>query len=413
MDQIPFNSRIYSGDGQIHFSGQHLGNGRRIGRISFNEEGLDADKLAIRNVHSIDKMNRAIFEAKPINMDYILDSSHEKTLEDHIKRNKEQYCQLHQKFERTRDMQDLIGKPALARVINEDKKEQIRKQFELTTTEQLKRAKNQNGTEYSSVAMQRMYGVPFSVNQEGFSKSPQKPIRNVSINPYGEVPDMRKNKMPKEIHKAITKEGFKDSVTEPFSGKPFKDSVTESFTSSFTSSADNAYRLNINSNIHAILNIINGMECFNLYRLYWRDLKRNLDAHHWNINILDSLDDDIAYSLNKGEELNFKTNDNSSYLPYKIMIYVICHELAHVACNKEVGHTETFIKIMHIIEVAAFIAGLLRPKDFPIVPIRFSNQSVVSKDIVKFEIEDGVLLLMESNRDIDYLSSILNYIRNC
>ena len=206
--------------------------------------------------------------------------------------------------------------------------------------------------------------------------------------------------MPKEIHKAIAKEGFKDSVTEPF-------------TSSFTSSADNAYRLNINSNIHAILNIINGMECFNLYRLYWRDLKRNLDAHHWNINILDSLDDDIAYSLNKGEELNFKTNDNSSYLPYKIMIYVICHELAHVACNKEVGHTETFIKIMHIIEVAAFIAGLLRPKDFPVVPIRFSNQSVVSKDIVKFEIEDGVLLLMESNRDIDYLSSILNYIRNC
>ena len=344
-------------------------------------------------------------------MDYILDSSHEKTLEDHIKHNKEQYCQLHQKFERTRDMQDLIGKPALARVINEDKKEQIRKQFELTTTEQLKRAKNQNGTEYSSVAMQRMYGVPFSVNQEGFAgtfeETRQKPIRNVSINPYGnlsetrhEVPDMRKNKMPKEIHKAIAKEGFKGSTTEPF-------------TSSFTSSADNAYRLNINSNIHAILNIINGMECFNMYRSYWRDLKRNLDAHHWNINILDSLDDDIAYSLNKGEELNFKTNDNSSYLPYKIMIYVICHELAHVACNKEIGHTETFIKIMHIIEVAAFIAGLLRPKDFPVTPIHFSNQSVVSKDIVKFEIEDGVLLLMKSNRDIDYLSSILNYIRNC
>ena len=303
-----FNQRIYTGDGQIHFSGQHLGNGRRIGRVSFNEEGLDSEKLAIRGIRTSDKMNRSIFEMKPIEMNFILEKP----------RNKEPYCYCHQKFERTKDFSNLIAYPALREVISKDKKQQL----------------------------------------------------------YDEC--------------------IQSGTIEPFS-------------SSFTKSADSAFSIVIKNQIRSILSVLNDFECFDIYRKYWKDLENNLQKNHWNINILGFDDQDVAYSINKGQILNFKSRDSSNYIPYKILTYVICHELSHVACKNEQGHTETFMMIMHVIEAAAFIAGLLRPNDYPDEVVKFSNQTIVSKNILIDEILDGFYLLRRSGKDIDYINSIIKY----
>lgn len=108
--------------------------------------------------------------------------------------------------------------------------------------------------------------------------------------------------------------------------------------------------------------------------------------------------------------MNFKTRDSNTYLPMKIMTYVLCHELAHVACTNEEQHTETFQKIMWIIECAAFMAGLLRPSQIPREAISFSSQDIVKRDIVKDELIIGFMYLQKTNKNRDYIDAVLEYL---
>ena len=298
-----FNARIYSGDGEVHYDGSYLGSGKRIGTIRFNEDGLDMDKLSIKSPH-VNRMNRAVFEMKPVNIDVLNDMP-----------KREGYCGLHQKYPRVQDMNEYIGRKPLA--------------------------------EYEKRLQKRQ---PW-LGKEGFSSS-----------------------------------------------------------NGFESTANQVYKTTIKSTIMDIINILNSIECFDIERSKWIDMKHNLDRKNWNINILPPSDSDVAYSLNKGEELNFKSRDYSNYMPVKILTYVICHELAHVACNRERGHTETFTRTMYLLECAAFMANRLRPSTFPVNDVHISDMDVVSRKVVVNELLIGFNILKSTGKNTEYIDSIIEYL---
>ena len=355
-----FNQRVYSEDGEIHFSGSHLGmspetvlnksshkrnpyTSSRIGKISFSEANLDSEFCDIHGPRNVDRMNRSVFQMKPMSMDNILETPRSEVLE---KSHKEEFRGLHQGFGREDDMTALIAYPQLQQFINADKRQVIRKDFEKSTGQVLP-----------------------TIEEMSLSN----PLRN---------------------HR-------RDSSTIAHEG----------FTQKFASDADKIYMNSVKSSIKSILNMIEEVECFRPFDSEWKNLRRQLEKYNWNINLLDSSDKDIAYSLSKGKELNFKTKDTKTYLPMKIMIYVICHELAHVACVSEQGHTEKFSKTMWLIECAAFMTGLLRPSSFPVETLHFSNQAVVSRKIVRDELLVGFNMLLETGYNTDYIESVIDYLK--
>lgn len=355
-----FNQRVYSEDGEIHFSGSHLGMtpetvlnksshkrnpyaSSRIGKISFSEANLDSECRDIHGPRNVDRMNRSVFQMKPMSMDNILEIPRRETLE---KSRKEEFQGLHQGFGREDDMTALLAYPQLQQFISADKRQEIRKEFEESTGKVLP-----------------------TIEEMTLSKPP----RN---------------------HR-------KDTQTASYEG----------FTQKFASDADRIYMNSVKSSIKSILNMIEEVECFRPFDNEWKNLRKQLEKYNWNINLLDSSDKDIAYSLSKGKELNFKTKDTKTYLPMKIMIYVICHELAHVACVSEQGHTEKFSKTMWLIECAAFMTGLLRPSSFPVETLRFSNQAVVSRKIVRDELLVGFNMLLETGYNTDYIESVIDYLK--
>ena len=363
-----FNQRVYSEDGEIHFSGSHLGmspetvlnksshkrnpyTSSRIGKISFSEANLDSEFCDIHGPRNVDRMNRSVFQMKPMSMDNILETPRSEILGKSSKdSHKEEFRGLHQGFGREDDMTALLAYPQLQQFINADKRQEIRKDFEKSTGQILP-----------------------TIEEMSISN----PLRN---------------------HR-------RDFQRDPSTV------VHEGFTQKFASDADKIYMNSVKSSIKSILDMIEEVECFRPFDREWKNLRRQLEKYNWNINLLDSSDKDIAYSLSKGKELNFKTKDTKTYLPMKIMIYVICHELAHVACVSEQGHTEKFSKTMWLIECAAFMTGLLRPSSFPVETLHFSNQAVVSRKIVRDELLIGFNMLLETGYNTDYIESVIDYLK--
>ena len=356
-----FNQRIYTNDGMMPFLNVDIGskpnrNTKRTIQVhKVSECNLDTDRLSIRGPRDNSKMNRSVFEMKPNERIIIMDNPVKQEIKE-IK--KEGYCGLHQKYARVHDMNYLIGSAPFENKVNEIGRNKLKKEFE------------------------------DSIKSFSFQSKPS------------EIPE--KDAFKKD---AFLKESFKKDA---FLKESFK---KESFSNGFISSADKIYKLKICSDIESILSMLENIECFHPYNSYWKDLRRNLNKNNWNVNILPTDDDDIAYSINKGEKLNFKTRDSKTYLPMKIMIYVLCHELAHVACTKEIDHTETFSKTMWLIECAAFMTGLLKPKDYPIKDIMFSEKAIVSKEIVKEELIIGFTMLKESGSNLEYIEAVLEYLK--
>lgn len=350
-----FNSRIYSKDGIIPFLNVEIksnSKGKYKKPPQISESNLDTDRLSVRGIKDDNRMNRAVFNMKPLSNHQLTDSidCSKRSSIDCSKKdsNKEDYCCLHQKYARVRNMNDLIGSQQLDNQISQCNKMKLQHDFEKSI--------------------------------EGFYKS---------IDP---------------------RVSFVNDLSDDSDSDSIKNHK-ESFTQDFANTADEVYLLSIRSNIESILRILEHIECFQIYASYWKDLRKNLDKNKWNINILPINDTDIAYSLNKGQELNFKTKDCNNFLPMKIMIYVLCHELAHVACTNEKDHTETFSKIMWIIECAAFMSGLLKPNQIPYENIIFSEQSVVSRNIVIDELIIGFMYLQKSNKNIDYIDAAIKYLK--
>lgn len=420
-----FNSRIYSNDGTVSFTNSEL-RSRSKGRYKkppqISESNLDTDRLEVRGIKDDQRMNRAVFSMKPLNTHTIIDSSTCNKRKD----DKEEYCMLHQKFARVRNMNDLICSQQLDNQISQFNKNKLRNEFEKSIEgfhksidprvcfdEELEEShenddyKELHTQEHKESLRQSDIMKLRKEREENLKKNYKNYLeKNVKV----DLQSNNKNELRKNYESEHVMPQRK--AQREIQRNNLQRDSRESFTQDFANTADEIYLLSIRSDIESILRILENVECFNIYSSYWKDLRKNLERNRWNINILPVNDNDIAYSLNKGQELNFKTKDSECFLPMKIMIYVLCHELSHVACTNEKDHTETFSKIMWLIECAAFMAGLLKPCQIPINNIMFSEQSVVSRSIVRDELIIGFMYLRKSNKNIDYIEAAISYLKH-
>ena len=102
---------------------------------------------------------------------------------------------------------------------------------------------------------------------------------------------------------------------------------------------------------------------------------RQLNDKIYSADIMESSEDNkyTSYSVNKGEEIIFclrSKNDKNKLHDMNLIMYVVLHEMAHVACP-EYGHTELFKKIFHFITTVAIEIKLYSKIDYKKTPIEY------------------------------------------
>lgn len=164
---------------------------------------------------------------------------------------------------------------------------------------------------------------------------------------------------------------------------------------------------------HALCDICLCNKDFAPWRINWVKMEENINKCGWNFEILDTSDADVAYVENKGEIMRFRIRDDKRFLPISIYTYVLCHELAHLANYNEYGHGPNFQRLMHLLEVAAYELGIIKPDKYPSTHSYTSNgTTILSKDSIKRELYDGIDEIVKHGGNIRFYSNLTNHIRN-
>ena len=143
----------------------------------------------------------------------------------------------------------------------------------------------------------------------------------------------------------------------------------------------------------------------------WNMLKKNLDKSGLLFDMLDRTDSDIAYVINKGEEIKFRILDTNRFVPINVYQYVLYHEMAHMS-TEELQHTAKFKELLSLISLAGFELGFI---DLNRIPTEFWNtngQPILNKESLKDEIIDGCGWMMKYSRNPAYYEKLCEYVYN-
>lgn len=147
------------------------------------------------------------------------------------------------------------------------------------------------------------------------------------------------------------------------------------------------------------------------YAKNWEFLKSNLDKSGLLFKMLSSSDNDIAYVINKGDNVNFRILDNSRYVPINIYQYVLYHEMAHMS-TQELQHTDKFKELLAVISLAGFELGFIDLNKIPTMYYNSNGQPILNKDSMKAEITDGCTWLMQNSNQPEYYEKLMQYIQS-
>lgn len=128
----------------------------------------------------------------------------------------------------------------------------------------------------------------------------------------------------------------------------------------------------------------------------WNFLEENLQKTRLLFERLDESDADIAYVINKGEEMKFRIHDEKRFIPLNIYQYVLYHEMAHLSTH-ELQHTPTFHKLLNIISLAGFELGFVDLNRVQKTFYKTNGVPIICRSIFKEEIIAGCRWLMKSN----------------
>lgn len=142
---------------------------------------------------------------------------------------------------------------------------------------------------------------------------------------------------------------------------PFNESVVEKYTydsKTTESDTDNMFMNMLKSRAKMILEHVLTNPFYRKWIENWKLLSYNLNRTKYLFNRLDQTDADIAYVINKGDEVSFRIRDEIRYVPINIYQYVLYHEMAHMSTT-ELQHTPKFHELLNILSFAAFELGLI------------------------------------------------------
>lgn len=129
----------------------------------------------------------------------------------------------------------------------------------------------------------------------------------------------------------------------------------------------------IKKNIMAISDYLHNSntDSFRAYKPYIQQLHKRIK----NVVVLESSTDNVytSYSVNKGEQIVFCLRSrkiNNKLHKINLLMYVVLHEMAHVACP-EYNHTPLFKKIFAFLTTVAINIGLYKKIDFERNPAEY------------------------------------------
>ncbi len=143
----------------------------------------------------------------------------------------------------------------------------------------------------------------------------------------------------------------------------------------------------------------------------WKFLQQNLDKSKLLFEKLKQSDLDIAYVVNKGDEINFRIRDTKRYVPLNVYQYVLYHEMAHMSTH-ELQHTPKFKQLLSIISLAAFELGFI---DLPRIPCAYyttNGQPILCRGSLIEEISEGCMLVGRYAKNKKYYDDLCVHVNN-
>lgn len=185
----------------------------------------------------------------------------------------------------------------------------------------------------------------------------------------------------------------------------------ESFENPIEKEADYMYLQALKIRALAVCKFLNDHVSYKKWSSNWKLLDKNLKRNGFLFERLDDTDADIAYVINKGDQVKFRIRDEKRYVPLNIYQYVLYHEMAHMSTT-ELQHTPKFHELLNIISLAAFELGFIdlsrTSKEFYMT----NGQPILCRASLKEEITDGCDWLRKANPHSDlYYNSIKKVVK--
>ena len=183
----------------------------------------------------------------------------------------------------------------------------------------------------------------------------------------------------------------------------------ESYDSSkYIDEADYTYLQILQERAMCVCRFLLNNKYYHKYINNWKLLASNLDKNKLTFQRLQDSDEDVAYVINKGEEVNFRFRDKIRYIPINVYQYVLYHEMAHISTH-ELQHTDNFYMLMSIIVLAGFELGFIDLKRIPNDVYMSNNQEILDRLTIKEEIKAGTHNI-ETPESKEHFEGLRNYI---
>ena len=164
--------------------------------------------------------------------------------------------------------------------------------------------------------------------------------------------------------------------------------------------ADELYKQILRTSAKAICDFLLEFKPYKPWINHWKILESNLKKTNLNITKLSTNDKEIAYTLDKGEIIKFRWEDNKRYVPKDVYMYVLLHELTHESFPPTFqGHDDPFPQMLCLLCVAATELGILDIQNIPKNIFMSNGRPITSRDSIKSEILFGIDMLMEANKN--------------
>ena len=163
--------------------------------------------------------------------------------------------------------------------------------------------------------------------------------------------------------------------------------------------SDELYKQILKTSAKAICDWLLSFRPYKPWIDHWKILEDNLKKTNLNVSNLSTNDKEIAYTLDKGEIIKFRWQDNKRFVPKDVFMYVLLHELTHESFPPSFqGHKDPFPQMLCLLCVAATEVGILNIENIPSNIYMSNGRPITSRESIKNEILFGINMLIEANK---------------
>ena len=253
------------------------------------------------------------------------------------------------------------------------------------------------------------YSVPFvnqNVNQNQFINQNQNVNQNQHSLPQYQNQFINQNQhsLPQYQNQFINQHSLAQNQQKYTNPKDI-----EKFTLNKPDMADELYKQILRTSAKTVCDFLLNFKPYRPWMKHWKILEDNLKKTNLNISKLPTTDKEIAYTLDKGEVIKFRWEDEKRFIPKDVYMYVLLHELTHESFPPSFqGHGDPFPQMLCLLCVAATEIGILDIQNIPKNIYMSNGRPITSRESIKTEIMFGIEMLIEANKNDEQIVEYYN-----